>query len=116
MNELKLNIYNKKEIIKTYTIEYEYINTGIAEAIFELIDIDKFLSKTTTKEELGKELFRIVVKGWPLFKQVIIELCDGKLTEEEWKKTRSDEVVEIIIVILQNALSSLNSLGGNKKK
>ena len=115
MSELKLNIYNKNKIEKTYIVEDAYINTGIVETIFDLVDIDKLMNESTTQEELGRELLKIIVKGWGSFKQVIMELCDG-LTEEEWKKTKLNEVAQIIIAILQNALSSLNDIGGTEKK
>ena len=114
MSELKLNIYNKDKIEKSYIVNDAYINTGIVETIFDLVDIDKLMSKTTTQEELGKELLKIIVKGWSSFKQVIMELCEG-LTEEEWKKTKIGDVAKIIIAILQNALSSLNEVGGSEK-
>lgn len=112
--ELKLNIYNKAKIIKTYTTKNIYINTSVVETIFELVDIDKLMNKTTSQEELGKELLKIIVKGWANFKNVIFELFEG-ITEEEWKKTRINEVARLIIFILQDALAALNDIGGSEK-
>ena len=115
MKELKLNIYNRKgKVEKTYKNEDVFISTGVVEEIFELVDIDKLVSKTTTKEELGKELLKVIVKGWKNFKEIILSFFDG-MTEEEWKRTKINEIASIIIYILQEALSSLNDIGGNEK-
>lgn len=115
MKELKLNVYDiKGKVVKTYKTECLLITTGVVERIFELVDIDKLVNKTTSQEELGKELLKVIVKGWKNFKDVILSMFDG-ITEEEWKRTRINEVASIIIYILQEALSSLNDIGGNEK-
>lgn len=111
----ELHIYdNKNNIVKTYKTDYSFITTGIVEDIFKLVDIDKLMNKNTTQDELGRELLKIVVKGWDSFKSIIISLFDG-LTEEEFKQTHLNEIVNIIFYILNNALSSLNSIGTNEK-
>ena len=114
MQEVVLNIYNKDKIEKTFKTKDIYINTGIVETIFDLVDIDKLMNKSTSQEDLGRELLKVIVKGWGSFKEVIKQIFPD-LTEEDWKKTRLNEVTSIIITILQNALSSLNDIGGNEK-
>ena len=112
----ELHIYdNKNNIVKTYKTDYIYITTGIVEDIFKLVDIDKLMNKSTSQEDLGRELLKVVVKGWDSFKNIIISLFDG-LTEEEFKQTHLNEIVNIIFYILNNALSSLNNIGTNEKK
>lgn len=114
MQELKLNIYNKKKIVKTYTTNDVNITTGIVEKIFKLVDIDKLLNTSTSQEDLGKMILKVVIKGFSDFKIVIIESFEG-MTEEEFWNTHFDEVAKVIMYILTNAISSLNGIGTNEK-
>lgn len=116
MQELKINIYNKKKIVKTYKTNDIFITTGTVENIFKLVDIDKLLDKATSQEELGKMVLKIVIKGWAKFKDVILEIFeeDG-MTEEEFENTRLNEIVKFIMYILTNALNSLNDIETNEK-
>ena len=115
MRELKLNIYdNKHQVIKTYTSTDVFISTGIVEDLFKVIDIDKFLSKNNDADTMGRELIKIIFKGWDNFKEIILQVFDG-ITEDEFKHTDLAEINVAIMYILQNALSSLNGIGTNEK-
>lgn len=115
MKELKINIYdNKNNVVKTYTTKDIYVSTGIVEDIFKLVDIDVFLSKTNDADLMGRELIKIVVKGWSSFKEVILQVFEG-MTEEEFRHSHLNEINTVILYILQNALVSLNGIGTNEK-
>lgn len=114
MQELKLNIYNKKKIVKTYTTNDVNITTGIVEKIFKLVDIDKLLNISTSQDDLGKMILKVVIKGFSDFKVVILDSFEG-MTEEEFWNTHFDEVAKVIMYILTNAISSLNGIGTNEK-
>lgn len=115
MRELKLNIFDSKhKVIKTYTSTDIFISTGIVEDLFKVIDIDKFLSKTNDADTMGRELIKIIIKGWDNFKEIILQVFDG-ITEDEFKHTDLAEINVVIMYVLQNALSSLNGIGTNEK-
>lgn len=110
-----LNIYDKKgKVVKTYSTNEIFVTTGIVEDIFKYVDIDTLLNKSTSQEDLGKLILKIVVKGWSNFKEIILNLFDN-LTEEEFRETRINEVASVILNVLTYALSSLNSIGTSEK-
>lgn len=114
MAEIKLNIYNKNKVVKTYKTSDLFVEVGLVEDIFKLVDIDKLLDKSTSEEDLGKMVLKLVIKGWGSFKAVILELFEG-LTEEEFKHTRLNEVASVILAIVMGALTSLNNIETGKK-
>ena len=115
MKEIKLNIYdNKHKVVKTYRTTDVFVTTGIVEGLFKLIDIDVFLAKNTDPDTMGRELIKILVKGWDDFKSIILQLFDG-MTEDEFKNTALSEVNSVILYILQSALVSLNGIGTTEK-
>lgn len=114
MAELKLKIYEKNKVVKTYKTSDVFVETGVVEEIFKLVDIDKLLNKSTSQEDLGKMVLKVVVKGWDSFKWVILQIFDG-LTEEEFKHTRLNDVVKVIMAVLLSSLSSLNEIGTDEK-
>lgn len=114
MAELKLKIYEKNKVVKTYKTSDVFVETGVVEEIFKLVDIDKLLNKSTSQEDLGKMVLKVVVKGWDSFKAVILQIFDG-ITEEEFKHTRLNDVVKVIMAVLLSSLSSLNEIGTDEK-
>ena len=60
---LKLNIYNKKNITKTYTTESYDIMFGTVEDLLNLIDLEKF-NNSKNDMEFIKVVTEAVVKGF----------------------------------------------------
>lgn len=112
--DIKLNIYKRDKIVKTYSTKSLYITTGTVEKIFKETDVDKLLAENTTQEKVGREILKICVKGFPNFKDTILDIFEG-MTEEEWGNTHIDEIARVIFLILQNALASLNGINVNEK-
>ena len=114
MAEIKLNVYNKNKVVKTYKTSDLYVEVGVVEEIFKLVDIDKLLDSKATQEELGTMILKVLVKGWDCFKDVILEVFEG-MTEEEFKHTHLNEVASVIMTILFSALNDLNKINTNSK-
>lgn len=113
--ELKLNIYENKKIIKTYTANDFVLTTGICEDIMNMIDIDKLTSGGLNEIALGTEIIKIVTKAFSKFKPFIQDIFEG-LTEEEYRKTSIKEVANIIINVVKYTISELYSIKGNDSK
>lgn len=108
--ELKLNVYNGKEIEKTYTTNNFALMTGTCEDILEVIQIDKLdldnLDSAPPMEFLG--MFMGLFKQFnPIMKQVF----DG-LTDEEYKRTHMDEVAGVAWQVIMYTLTTLFSVSG----
>ena len=117
--ELKLNIYKSrklKEIEKTLVAEDFELSTGICEDMLKLINIDLFEGVTALSEEdQFVEIFKIVVGGFDIFKDLLKDVFDD-LTDEEIERTKVKEVAYIVFRIVKYSLENLfSSFRGNEK-
>lgn len=103
--ELKLNVYEGNEVVKTYTSDKFRLKTGTCEDILSLIDIDKFTSGLSD-ERLGIEILKILTKGFNKFNPMMKEIFIG-LTDEEYRNTDIKEVAQVIISVVTFTISEL---------
>ena len=109
--ELKLNIYNKKQIIKTYTQETYDLMFGTVEDLIDLIDLDKL--KTGSDTELFKLILDVVMNGFGTIKVLLKDVFDG-VTDEELRNTKTSEIASVLVEIVKFTITEI-SKGGNGK-
>lgn len=107
---MTLNIYNKKEIIKTYTADTYNLMFGTVEDILELIDIDNL--KTANTDEISIAVIKAVPKSIGIFKNLLKDVFEG-LTDEELKNVKVSDIVSIVIDIIKFTFGQLQ--GNNQK-
>ena len=105
--ELKLNVYNGKEIEKTSTADDFMLMTGTCEDILQVIDIDAFGGKLDEKA-LGMEILKVVIKSFGKFKPMMKEIFDG-LTDEEYSRTAIKDVAGVVVQIVMYTITELFS-------
>ena len=88
---LKLNIYNKKNITKTYTAESYDIMFGTVEDLLNLIDLEKF-NNSKNDMEFIKVVTEAVVKGFDIIKPLLKDIFEG-LTDDELRNTKISEIL-----------------------
>lgn len=103
--ELKLNIYNKNEIEKTYMSDTYDIKYGTIEDILDVVDLDKI----NNANELGKMVIRILPLVKPLLKDIFEEL-----TDEELRRTKVRELIPLFSEIFKYSFDELFNIGGEK--
>lgn len=111
--ELKLNIYNKKRIVKTHVTNDVFLELGVCADVLKIIDIDKF-SNMKSQTELVKEVMKIVIKCFSSFEEILLNLFDD-LTADELRHTRVDEVAMLAVQIVGFTIDKLNGIPGNQK-
>lgn len=112
---MELNIYEKNEVVKTYTAETFTLSTGVVEDLLKNIDVDKFFSNgQITKDELAVEIIKVVTKSFSSFKYVLMDIFPG-LTEEEYRKSSIKDVAGVIIEAIKHMIAELNAIGNKKK-
>lgn len=110
--ELKLNIYKKKEIEKTYTTESYDLLFGTVEDFIELVDLDKL--EKGTDAEIIKLVGNVIIKGGlEVIKPLIKDIFDG-LTDEELRHTKVSEIAKILVEVVKFAISQM-SIGNDGK-
>ena len=83
--DLKLNIYEKKKVVKTYTAETYDLMFGTVEDLIDLIDLDQL--KNGTDAEIIKLVGKVIINGMGIIKPLLKDIFEG-LTDEELKKTK----------------------------
>ncbi len=110
--ELKLNIYNKKEIVKTYTAETYDIMFGTVEDLIDVLDLENL--KTGSDVELIQLATKLIVSSKDeIIKPLLKDIFDG-LTDDELKNTKVKELASVFINIVRYSIDQITS-GNNGK-
>ena len=108
---MKLNIYEKRKIIKTYEAETYDLMFGTVEDFIDLVDLDKL--QTGSDAEIIKLAGDVVLKGMNVIKPLLKDVFEG-LTDEELRNTKVSEIASVLIEIIKFAVTEL-SKGANGK-
>lgn len=108
---MKLNIYDKKKIIKTYEVEAYDVKFGTLEDVAKAIDLDSL--KTGSNVEIIKMAGKLILTNIETFKVLFKDIFDG-ITDEELKKASLKEMATVIVDIVKYTISELN-FGNNEK-
>lgn len=103
--DLKLNIYKKKEIVKTYTAETYDLMFGTVEDIMGLINLDKL--KTGSDTELLKIVGEAVMKGMDVLKPLIKDIFEG-LTDDELRNTKASEITTVLVEVIKYSIDEIS--------
>ncbi len=108
---MKLNIYEKKKIIKTYEVDTYDLMFGTVEDVANAIDLDSL--KTGSDVEIIKMVGKLVMSSMDTVKNLLKDIFDG-ITDEELKQTKVSEIATVLVDVVKFTIAQLN-LGGNGK-
>ena len=108
---MKLNIYDKKQIIKTYETDVYDLMFGTVEDIANAIDLDSL--KSGSDVEIIKMAGKLVMTSMDTVKNLFKDIFDG-LTDEEIKNTKVSEMATVLVDVVKFTITQLN-LGVNGK-
>lgn len=104
--ELKLNIYDGNEIVKTYATEDFRVSMGVCEDILSIIDLEQMGNiDGMTEDDYVKflpMLMKLVNQYKPLIKQIFPELTDA-----EFRNCDPKEVSKVAWQVIMYALGEL---------
>lgn len=103
--ELKLNIYDGKEIEKTYTSNDFRLMTGTCEDILKLVNIDNFNGKLDDESAMF-EIIKIVIGAFKEFNPMMKQIFDG-LTDDEYRRTDITEVATVVLNVVKYTFKEL---------
>ena len=109
--ELKLPVYNKREIIKTYTNNTYNLMYGTVEDILQIVDIDKL--QTPTDKEISMLVIKAVPKSMDTIKELLKDIFEG-ITDDELRNTQVKDIVKVIIDLIKYSIIEI-SKGVNEK-
>ena len=108
---MKLNIYEKKKIIKTYEADTYDVCYGTIEDIGNVLQLDKL--ETGSDVEIIKMCFSAFKESREIINELFKDIFDG-LTDAELKKAHLKEMIDVIIELVHFTFGQLN-LGNNSK-
>lgn len=102
--ELKINIYNKKEITKTYTNDTYDLMFGTIEDFMDLINVDEL--KTGDDKEIIVLVGKAIPKGMGTIKALLKDVFEG-MTDEELKHTKVKEITKVLVNIIKSSITEI---------
>lgn len=109
--DLKLNIYEKRKVIKTYTAETYDLMFGTVEDLLNIIDIDNI--QAGDKTELIKAVAKVLAHSMDIVKPLLKDVFEG-LTDEELRNTSIKEIVDVLSNIVTYSINQITK-GNNGK-
>lgn len=108
---MKLNIYENKKIVKTYTAETYDLMFGVVEDVAEAVNLDEL--KNGSDAEILKLIGGLVLRSMDTIKGLMFDIFEG-LTDEEMKRTKVKEVAQVLLDVVKYTIVQLN-LGTDSK-
>lgn len=109
--DLKLNIYEKKKVIKTYTAETYDLMFGTVEDLLDVIDIDNIQAGDRT--ELLKAIAKVLAHSMDIVKPLLKDIFEG-LTDEELRNTTLKNIIDVLAEVIAYSINQLTK-GNNGK-
>ena len=102
--EIKLPIYEGKQVAKIYTAETYDIMFGTVEDLIDAVDMEKFMSGNNN--DLVEGVAKAITKIFGMIKPILKDIFEG-LTDEEIKHTKVKDVAKVIVAIVKFSVSQV---------
>lgn len=102
---MKLNIYDKKKIVKTYETDTYDLLFGVLEDVADAIRLDDL--KEGTNVEIIKMAGKLVLESKDSVKNLMKDIFDG-VTDEELRCASIKEMAEVLVEVVKYTISQLN--------
>lgn len=107
-----LNIYEKKQIVKTYECEAYDLMFGTLEDFLSVID-ERLLTEGISDFDFAKIGLSVVKNSLGQIKPLLCDVFDG-LTEEELRNTKATELIGVVIAIAKYSFAEIKGIGTGK--
>lgn len=101
---MKLNIYEKKKIVKTYEVDAYDLLWGTVEDVADAIKLDDL--ETGSDAEIIKMALGMVIHSKDTVTHLMKDIFDG-LTDDELKRVRVSEMVTVLTEVVAYTLKEL---------
>ena len=111
---MKLNIYEKKQVVKTYETDTYDLMWGTIEDVAAAIDLDKL--ETGSDVEIIKLVGKLIFTSMGTISGLLKDIFDG-LTDEELRNAKTSEIAIVLIDVVKFTIAQLNiGFKGNNRK
>mgnify|MGYP007122111695 FL=1 len=110
---MKLDIYDHKNVVKTYETDAYEIMSGTVEDLIDAARLDTI--ENGSDAEIVVAATNLVTTSMGTVKDLLKDIFDG-LTDDEIKHTRVSDIVNVIVEVILYAVGQISVFGGNKRK
>lgn len=107
-----LNIYKKKEVVKTYECDSYDLMFGTLEDFLNILDLET-LTGDISDTDFIKLVTVVITKSLGELKPLLMDVFDG-LTEEELRQTKVKELIAVMIQIVMYSISEIKGVTNSK--
>lgn len=108
---MKLNIYENKQVVKTYEADTYDLMFGTLEDVANAVKLDEL--KSGSDVELLKMIGNLVLNSMSTVKNLMKDIFDG-ITDEELKNTKVSEIAVVLLDVVKFTVTQLNLLPKSK--
>ena len=108
---MKINIYEKKKIVKTYTADTYDLMWGTLTDVANAVKLDEL--KTGTDVEIIQMVGKFVMSSVDTVADLMKDIFDG-LTDEELRGVRVSDMVTVLVDVVMYTIKQLNILAEGK--
>jgi len=108
---MKLNVYQGKEVVKTYETDKYDLMFGTLEDVADAVKLDEL--KSGDDIEIITLVAGLVVGGKETVKKLMKDIFDG-LTDEELRNTKVAEMAQVLVDVVKYTVEQLSTGFGLK--
>lgn len=102
---MKLNIYDRRRVVKTYTADTYDLMFGTVEDIAEAIKLDDM--QIGDDREIMKMALGLITRSMDTVKELLKDIFDG-ITDDEIKHTRVTEIGAVLVECVQYTIREMS--------
>ena len=102
---MKLNIYDKKKIVKTYEADTYDLMFGTVEDVADAVKIDEMT--TGSDAEIIQLVGKLVLSSKETVKDLMKDIFDG-ITDEELRRTKVSEQAGVLVDVVTYTIKQLS--------
>lgn len=101
---MKLNIYNGKEIVKTYETDAYDLMFGTLEDVANAIKLDEM--KSGSDEEIIKMAFNLIASSLNTVIELLKDIFEG-ITDEDIRNSKVKEIAQVLFDVVRYTIEQL---------
>ena len=101
---MKLNIYEHKRIVKTYTADAYDLPWGVVEDVADAVNLDDL--KTGSEAEIMRMVANVVIKSKDTVNVLIKDIFED-ITDEDLRKATVTEIAACIVDVVRYTVAEL---------
>lgn len=108
---MKLNVYEKKQVVKTYETDAYDLMFGTVEDVANAVKLDDL--KTGSDVEIIKMVGNLLLTSMDTVKELMKDIFDG-LTDDELKHVKVSDIAQVLVEVVMFTVTQLN-IGVDRK-